>query len=130
MQAYGAHKSVSPIGFPDSGNGKYAQKFTYKQWYVMACHQRAHMNFVENLPLNLILLLVMGLYYPTITLVYSISAVVGRFLYCALYAKKGAWGRMLGMVMDRVPLISFILYMTIMLAMDLFKNEVSLAVLG
>ena len=35
------------LGFPDTGNGYFSKKISYKEWYEFNNAQRAHMNFVE-----------------------------------------------------------------------------------
>ena len=34
-------------GYPDNGEGHYAQYLSYKEWVEFCNHQRVHWNFVE-----------------------------------------------------------------------------------
>ena len=35
------------FGYPDMGNGWFADKLTYEQWFLFNLDQRAHKNFLE-----------------------------------------------------------------------------------
>ena len=40
--AFGAVNRPEPGGFPDTGNGFYADKLSYKSWFQFNCAWRAH----------------------------------------------------------------------------------------
>ena len=48
------HQSVfktdpSPMGYPDSGAGRYSRALGYEEWYKFNCAQRVHHNSIEHL---------------------------------------------------------------------------------
>jgi hypothetical protein len=45
-EAFGGQKQTQ-FGYPDSGNGRYAKKLPYLDWYDMNNGQRAQINFLE-----------------------------------------------------------------------------------
>ena len=47
QEHFGEKSSVVPGGFPDSGNGYYADKLPYKTWFELNTAIRVHQNFVE-----------------------------------------------------------------------------------
>ena len=47
QEAFGT--DISPGGYPDTGNGFYADKLSYKDWYTFNNWQRAHLNFWETI---------------------------------------------------------------------------------
>lgn len=51
-------------GYPDTGNGFYSQKLSYKDWYEFNVLQRVHLNYLENMPVALMSLLCSGVYRP------------------------------------------------------------------
>ena len=57
---FGADTLPTQGGFPDTGNGWYADKLEYKQWYEFNNAMRVQQNFVEGLPMLIVFLLVGG----------------------------------------------------------------------
>merc|ERR1719359_641262 len=43
------HQSMKPGGYPDMGNGIYADKLSYKDWFEFNLDQRCHKNYLESL---------------------------------------------------------------------------------
>ena len=39
--------ALSPMGFPDTGSGNFADKLSYKKWFTLNCMARAHGNGME-----------------------------------------------------------------------------------
>ena len=52
---------VPKFGYPDMGNGYYSSKLTYKQWFDFNVVQRVHSNFLEQILIVILLMLVSGL---------------------------------------------------------------------
>jgi glutathione S-transferase len=63
---------VQKGGYPDMGNGRYAQKLSYKEWFVFNNAQRAHYNFLEALDVVVLTNLVAGLYFPVAAIVLGV----------------------------------------------------------
>jgi len=57
--------------------------------YKFNCAQRAHAQFLENMPQTIILLLVAGLKYPQATALLGVGWVIGRVLYLYGYVYSG-----------------------------------------
>jgi len=57
--------------------------------YLFNCAQRAHGNYLENVPLVLPAMLVGGLKYPLATSALSVVWMVGRIVYAVGYTAKG-----------------------------------------
>ena len=56
-------KDKSPrFGFPDCGNGYFAQSLSYKDWFNMNNGQRAQGNFLEHLFFYLVVTFITGLW--------------------------------------------------------------------
>eukprot|EP00834_Sanchytrium_tribonematis_P005125 NODE_290_length_10614_cov_1.553590.p9 type:complete len:166 gc:universal NODE_290_length_10614_cov_1.553590:6950-6453(-) len=84
------------LNYPDVGSGRYSDKLTDEQWVKFNCYQRAHHNYLEQIPMTLVWLLVGGIKYPEIATGLGLSVFVGRQLYVSGYRKKGPQGRKLG----------------------------------
>lgn len=72
-------------GYPDTGSGRFADKLPMDQWISFNNIQRAHLNFLEQLPVILSLLLIAGIVYTKITAVCGLVYIVGRVLYIQAY---------------------------------------------
>ena len=91
-------------GFPDCGDGRYAQKLPYKDWMEFNNAMRVHQNFVEQLPMLLFLLLPSGLFLPKITMYAGFMIAGGRAIYAVTYLKSGSDGRKIGTILGTIPL--------------------------
>ena len=91
-------------GFPDNGNGWYADKLPYATWYTLNNANRVHQNFVESLPQILIFLLISGLYFPDAALAVGVINCIARPVYIYSYMKGGPNARILGAVGGGAPL--------------------------
>ncbi len=90
---------LEPVnGYPDMGNGRFSEKLTYKEWYEFNNAQRVHMNFVEQLPMVLIIILVASFTKPLAALILSIAYFLLRLIYAIGYAIKGPNFRALGAI--------------------------------
>ena len=76
-----AHKGKDKIGkggYPDHGNGRYAQKLSYKNWMKFAIAQRCHYNYLENICQVTTGILMCGLHNPNVATTIGAVYVVGR----------------------------------------------------
>ena len=74
-------------GYPDMGNGRYAAKLSYKDWYIFNKAQRGHKNFLENLTITCVFLLFNGLANPKVSIVLGSFLFVTRPLYMSSYSR-------------------------------------------
>ena len=72
-------------GYPDMGNGRYADKLSYEAWFKFNCAQRAHYNFLEQIPILLVFLGVSGLQYPFVAGILGLLYVLGRIIVTFTY---------------------------------------------
>ena len=82
-------KELQKGGFPDCGEGRYAEKLSYEAWLRYGNFFRAHNNFVEQLPVLVAFLVFAGLFLPKITMWVGFINVVSRIAYTASYICKG-----------------------------------------
>ena len=103
-KAYGT-STIPPGGFPDTGEGRFCEKMNFHDWFKFNCAQRGHGNFVEHLPVILLLILVGGLSFPRYTALIGLFYSAGRFIYARGYYKHPS-GRSLGaQIADYILLI-------------------------
>jgi len=93
-------------GYPDMGNGKYAQKLPLDAWVDFNNGQRAHYNFLEGIALICVSLMVSGLYYPILTTQLGAIYFVGRIFYGLGYVSSGPKGRTFGVLLCDVVLLA------------------------
>lgn len=72
-------------GYPDSGSGIYSSKLTYKDWFDYNSAVRVHMNFVEQLPIVLVIIFLAGLKLPYQTFILSVGYFICRLAYPYAY---------------------------------------------
>jgi glutathione S-transferase len=84
------------IEYPDMGCGRYAAKLSDKDWVSFNNAQRAHLNYLEQLPTMMTLTLLSGLFMPRASAALAGSMLLGRELFARGYIAKGAPGRMRG----------------------------------
>ena len=87
--AFPEDDSAPPIGFPDMGNSYFSKQLTYAQWYHFNNAQRVHYNFLEALPMILMLLFIAGLTQPLAALILGCIYFVARLVYLVGYMKGG-----------------------------------------
>jgi len=92
-------------GYPDSGGGRISDKLSYDDWLDLNNAQRAHGNYVEQLPVAITFSVVSGLTYPRLTAVAGAAYIVGRQLYATGYRKRGPTGRFFGVAILDIGLI-------------------------
>ena len=81
---------VADGGYPDMGCGRYASKLEYKDCVLFNNAQRAHLNFVENITVYVVLLLCAGLYYPIEASILGWIIILGRVGYAFYFTEQGA----------------------------------------
>ena len=63
-KAFPEKEKAPEFGYPDSGNGRFAKKLDYKDWFEMANGQRCQINFLEHLNFAILAPLLISLNYP------------------------------------------------------------------
>ena len=104
---------ISSIGFPDTGNGKYAQELSYKDWFHFNNAMRVHYNFVEQLPSIMVLIFIASLKSPLPTLILAGLYFVFRFIYTIGYVVGGPNLRAIGAIpilVIKIVLLGYALY--------------------
>ena len=96
--AIGKLRKKLNVLYPDMGDGRHADKLTDEQWNLFACTQRAHLNYVEVLPMMISWTLVGGLKFPMIATGFGLVSMVGRHLYATGYRSGVAKNRMTGAI--------------------------------
>ena len=74
----------------------------HKNEEAFNCAQRAHQNTVESMPLFLVELVLVGLFYPLFAASCGALWSVGRILYGYGYAKNGPDGRLIGSLISHL----------------------------
>ena len=82
-------------GYPDHGDGMYGDMLSYKDWFTFSLDQRGHKNFLEQVTFIVFLLLVIGLVYPIVSLVFGGIHFICRWIFVCGY-KAGPMGRVFG----------------------------------
>ena len=72
-------------GYPDHGNGLYADLLEYKDWFEFNLDQRVHKNFLENVTMFCFNAIVLGVWWPITALVLASIQFVGRIIYSVGY---------------------------------------------
>jgi uncharacterized membrane protein YecN with MAPEG domain len=82
---------VQKGGYPDMGSGRYSQALTYKDWFEFNNTQRVHHNYLETLPLVIILSIISGINFGLETFISQCVFLVARIVYQIGYnSSKGA----------------------------------------
>jgi len=101
--------TISEHGYPDQGFGRYADKLELKDWIRFANYQRAHVNYLENLPCILFCMLSSGLYSPRIAVIGGLVYMVARQIYAmGSRSKGGANKRLPGSSLAGISLFALI----------------------
>ncbi len=94
---------INDLGYPDMGNGRYAQLLPYTEWYEFNNAQRGHYNMVESSAPVLATLLAGGLIFPKTSAGLGLAYAIGMILFSLGYSgKQGANGRTLGAMLRSV----------------------------
>ena len=92
-------------GYPDMGNGRYAERLDYKEWYDFNNRQRAHYNFIEHIVAVIPFLLIGGIALPIATGILGWVYFVGRIAYTLGYVRGGPKGRLIGALTTDVAIL-------------------------
>ena len=113
QEAFGTEPSA--LGYPDNGNGYYAQKLSYKDWYEFNNWQRAQNNFLETIAPVIVMTLMTAITQPLMAVVCAGLLIVGRFIYSLGYCKFGPPGRLVGAIVIDLVLLAILVgsFMTI-----------------
>ena len=103
QEAFGADAPAG--GHPDDGNGYYAQKLSYADWYNYNNTVRSHMNFLETAIPVAVMVLITSIFQPLWALICAAGLVTGRILYAIGYRVKGPKGRVCGAIIVDLALI-------------------------
>ncbi len=68
-------------GYPDCGNGVYADKLTYEEWFRFNKVNRGHLNFLESVTIVTFVILVSGLEFPRAAVILGSLYALFRPLY-------------------------------------------------
>eukprot|EP00356_Strombidium_inclinatum_P007420 CAMPEP_0170493612 /NCGR_PEP_ID=MMETSP0208-20121228/14176_1 /TAXON_ID=197538 /ORGANISM="Strombidium inclinatum, Strain S3" /LENGTH=130 /DNA_ID=CAMNT_0010769563 /DNA_START=89 /DNA_END=477 /DNA_ORIENTATION=- len=109
-------------GYPDNGSGYYAQKLTYAKWLDFNNWQRVQMNHVETLPLVGMIMLIMGLYWPVLTLCFGIVIFICRAGYTFMYVRSGPEFRALFGTPMNIFRMLMLVGMVVQLAVDFIRG--------
>ena len=97
-EAIGKDQPGGSGGFPDCGDGRYSEKLSYAEWMRYCSFFRVHNNFVEQLPIIIIILVFSGLFLPKTTMWIGFINVISRLLYTFSYICKGPNWRFVGAI--------------------------------
>ncbi|OMJ13310.1 Microsomal glutathione S-transferase 3, partial [Smittium culicis] len=84
------------VDYPDMGSGRFSAKLSDKEWAEFNNIMRVHQNYVEQLPLAILSVLVNGLFNPIQSAIAGEVYIIGRFIYAYGYKSHGPKGRMTG----------------------------------
>ena len=87
QKAFGTDAPIG--GHPDDGNGYYAQKLSYGDWYVFNNWQRTHMNFLETISPVAVMTLITAINAPLLANICIWILVTGRIVFAFGYCKGG-----------------------------------------
>ncbi len=96
-------------GYPDMGQGRFADALNIEDWVSFNNYQRAHLNYMELVTPIVVVQLVSGLFFPRISFLASIVVLVGRQLFGMGYRSTGSSGRLVGAITADVGMITLLL---------------------
>lgn len=80
--------TVEKNGYPDMGNGRYSEKWTYDQWVLYNNLQRIHYNYLEIVTAMLVWILISLVSQPLAAAIIGYVFVIGRIIYARGYSKS------------------------------------------
>ena len=99
QEAFG--KDAAGGGYPDTGNGRYAEKLGYEQWVKFNNAQRAQHNFLDQFTFYLTMSLISLFAYPWFAAGFTAVYFIGRLAFSLSYAGAGPNARIPGaIIMD------------------------------
>lgn len=107
-------------GYPDMGNGVYADKLTYEQWFHFNVRQRAYLNFLEVLCPTVVLLLIAGLSTAWVSIGSGIAIFIGRLLYVIGYSSGNVRWRGPGLILSNSGFMTLVIMSIISIAKMLY----------
>jgi hypothetical protein len=85
------------FGYPDTGNGRFSDKLSYKDWFKFNNAQRVHLNYFEFMAITLVALFMAGIFQPLWAASIGIMGIFGRELYGIAYGRmNNPNGRLIG----------------------------------
>ena len=109
-------KTPAKLGYPDTGSGRYSKQLTLSAWIEFMKMMRAHLNFVECLPVFVFLILSLGVFDPLTAGICGFSLVVLRLFHLAAY-----WIHPNLRIVGSLPTNLVLGYMTFSLATQFLK---------
>ena len=103
-EAFGTKASKG--GYPDTGNGYYSQRLSYKDWYEFNNWQRAQNNFLETLTPVVVLALMTAITEPLMACISMAVLIFGRLFYSLGYCHFGPKGRLVGAIITDLALLA------------------------
>ena len=104
QEAFGTPIQVG--GYPDSGNGFYSDKLSYKDWFIFNNWQRAQINFWETFAPVVVLTGITAINLPITAAVCGFTLCFGRIIYSIGYCAKGPSGRIVGAILFDLALVA------------------------
>ena len=95
-------------GYPDCGDGRYADKLSFADWHSFNNAVRAYNNFGEMIVASILSVILVGLFFPPLAAYSGFGIAFGRVLYAVGYL-KGPGYRMLGAEIAEILIISNLL---------------------
>ena len=78
------------------GSGRFADKISYKEWFLFNVGQRIHYHYLENVTSVVLWLLISGLKHPWVAVAFGSAYIIGRIIFHIGYHIKGPKGRFIG----------------------------------
>lgn len=92
-------------GAPDSGNGWYADKMSYKNWVEFNIANRTAVHILEWMPVTLLMIVIGGIKLPIPAAIAGFVFVLGRIILTIGVLSYGPRGRMLGGAIAEIALL-------------------------
>ena len=105
LAQFGHDEKATKRGFPDNGEGRHAEKLDYKDWIELNTSLRVHADFVNILPLLVIVLTVSGLYLPKAAMWVGFANVVVRLVSALTFMRWRYECRSLSEVAGTIPVV-------------------------
>mmetsp|Transcript_41655 Transcript_41655/g.56587 ORF Transcript_41655/g.56587 Transcript_41655/m.56587 type:complete len:129 (-) Transcript_41655:91-477(-) len=93
---------------PDYGNGYFANKLTYEQWFRFSLRVRCGENYIEMCYITCFLILVGGIFAPWVAVGLGVLMWLGRFVYTCGYISSPK-GRNVGRIIIFLTMLLLIL---------------------
>ena len=98
-------RGVPDSGYPDMGEGRFAEKLSYKNWVLLATSQRIAYNYLEQIPPLVFCTMVAGIKYWILATIFAGAHFVGRLAYSIGYSSSPR-GRIFGSLLNFLSLIA------------------------